>query len=245
MLQRGISVRNWRRRVCRYSPPLNPPEQMECQRRVLVLSALAGSAAASFRVLAAAAARRDTARADERVREHAWAPARHPLRRAASRVSPAGKWWIYVPATFGASVYVLTAHGARGHRTPRSARAAAGSMLLASSAAAALGPAFDRWLPQPPAPPGHPSRREPVFPSGYTLGPSAVLLTTAYVTAREGLSHPGRTLPLPLLMPLATVGGRILEQKHWASDVLGGYLAGTAVAAVCAAAYEAVRTGPG
>jgi membrane-associated phospholipid phosphatase len=112
-------------------------------------------------------------------------------------------------------------------------------VLLAGTVATALNPAFDRWLPQPPAPPGHRSRRKPVFPSGHAFGPGAVGLTTAYVLAREGLARPGTALATALAVPLATAGGRVLVEKHWASDVLGGYLGGIAVAAACLAAYEA------
>jgi len=107
--------------------------------------------------------------------------------------------------------------------------------------ATALNPTFDHVLPQPPAPPGHPSRRKPVFPSGHAFGPSSIALCAAYVLAREGVARPAVALPVAALLPLATAGGRVLQEKHWASDVLGGYVGGLALAAACAAAYEAVR----
>ncbi|MBD0320656.1 MAG: phosphatase PAP2 family protein, partial [Gemmatimonadetes bacterium] len=103
-------------------------------------------------------------------------------------------------------------------------------------------PAFDRWLPQPPPPPGHPPDR-PVFPSGHAFGPGAVSLATAYVLAREGLAHPGVTFPVALAVPLVMSGARVLEEKHWASDVLGGYLGGIALSAGCLATYEVARNG--
>ena len=40
-------------------------------------------------------------------------------------------------------------------------------------------------------------------------------------------------------LPAVTAGARMMQEKHWASDVLGGYLGGFAVAAACVAAYEA------
>lgn len=43
------------------------------------------------------------------------------------------------------------------------------------------------------------------------------------------------------MVPVVTASGKLLGQKHWASDVLGGYLGGTAVAAAWLSAYEAVR----
>jgi undecaprenyl-diphosphatase len=80
-----------------------------------------------------------------------------------------------------------------------------------------------------------------VFPSGHAFGPGAVALSVAYVLVREELARPGTALPAAALLPLATAGGRVLQEKHWASDVLGGYLGGLALAAACAAAYEAAR----
>ena len=54
-----------------------------------------------------------------------------------------------------------------------------------------------------------------------------------------GLARPAVAFPVALMVPLVSAGGRMIEEKHWASDVLGGYLGGTAVAAACASAYEA------
>jgi membrane-associated phospholipid phosphatase len=206
-------------------------------RRVLALGVVAAAAAAGFGVLAAAVARRDTAAADEALRRHTAAPRGHPARRAAEVAAPVGKWWTYVPAALGASAYLLTAPGAEGR--PR--MAGVGAVMLTGIAATGLNPAFDRWLPQPPAPPGHRSRGKPVFPSGHAFGPGAVALATAYVMARERLARPGVALPVALMVPLATAGGRVLQEKHWASDVLGGYLGGLALAAACLTAYEASR----
>lgn len=78
-----------------------------------------------------------------------------------------------------------------------------------------------------------------MFPSGHAFGPSAVSLASAYVLAREGFARPAVAFPVALMVPLVSAGGRMIEEKHWASDVLGGYLGGTAVAAACVSAYEA------
>ena len=207
----------------------------------MALGGVAAGAAAGFGMLAAAVARRDTAQADEAVRKRTAAPRGHPARRVAQAAAPVGKWWTYIPAALGASAYLLAADGPRGDRGSRSRRAGAGAVLLAGTVATALNPTFDHVLPQPPAPPGHPSRRKPVFPSGHAFGPGAVAFSAAYVLVREKLARPGTALPVAALLPLATAGGRVLQEKHWASDVLGGYLGGLALAAACAAAYEAVR----
>jgi membrane-associated phospholipid phosphatase len=208
--------------------------------RALALAAVAIGSAAGFGALAAAVARRDTAQADEAVRKRTAAPRGHPVRRAAEAAAPIGKWWTYLPGALVASAWLLASREGRGERGSRSRMAGAGAVLLAGTVATALNPTFDDVLPQPPAPPGHPSRRKPVFPSGHAFGPGAIGFTAAYVLAREEIARPAIALPVAAVLPLATSGGRVLQEKHWASDVLGGYLGGLALAAACAAAYEAV-----
>lgn len=207
-------------------------------RRALALAGVALAAAASFGLLAAAVARRKTAAADEAVREATAPPPGHPVREVAAALAPVGKWWTYVPGALGASAYLLAAPGAREEGALRSRLGGAATLLLAGTAATGINPACDRWLPQPPTPPGK-EPGKPVFPSGHAFGPGTVALTAAYVLAREGVARPAVAFPVALAVPLAMAGGRVLEEKHWASDVLGGYLGAAAVAAACLAAYEA------
>jgi hypothetical protein len=61
------------------------------------------------------------------------------------------------------------------------------------------------------------------------------------VLAREGLAPAAAALPTALALPLLTAGGKLIEQKHWASDVAGGYLGALALASAGAAAYERAR----
>ena len=208
---------------------------------MLALAAAATAAAAGFGVLAAAVARRDTARADEKVRKRASPRRGHPARQAADAISPAGKWWTYVPAALAASAFVLKSDEASDDAGAHSRRAGAGAITLAGVVATGLNHAFDRWLPQPPAPPGRKNRRKPVFPSGHAFGPTAVGLSAAYVLAREGIARPAVAVPAALAVPVVTAGGRLIDEKHWASDLVGGYLGGFALAAACVAAYEATR----
>ena len=208
--------------------------------RALTLAVVALIAGAGFGRLAAAVARRETAAADEALHEATAVPEDHPVREAAAAIAPAGKKRNYLPAALCASVFVLAAPGAREPGALRSRGAGVGAILLAAAAARGLNPAFDRWLPQPPPPPGHPPDR-PVFPSGHAFGPGAVSLATAYVLAREGLAPAAITFPLALTVPLVMSGARVLEEKHWASDVAGGYLGAIALSAGCLAGYEAAR----
>lgn len=205
-------------------------------RRVLELGAAALAAAAGFGALAKAAARRDTAPVDHAVHELTAADPDSPVREVAEAVKPVGKWYTYLPMAAAASAWVLAAPGASEAR--RSRLAGAGALLLTGTVATYLNPAFDKWLPQPPAPPGHPPDK-PVFPSGHAFGPGAVSMAAAYVMAREGVASPAVALPAALAVPLVTAGARVIAEKHWASDVLGGYLGAAALAAACLTTYEA------
>ena len=224
--------------MTRPDPGNNVSGRRDGTRRALALGAVAAASAVGFGLLNAAVVRRDTAAADEAVRKRARAPRGHPAREAAAKAAPLGKWWTYIPAALGASAYLLAARREDGGRAGRSRKAGAGAVLLAGTVATALNPAFDRWLPQPPTPPGHP-RPKPVFPSGHAFGPGAVSFSAASVLAREGLARPAVALPAAVAVPLALAGGRVIVEKHWASDVLGGVLGGVAVAAACVAGYEA------
>lgn len=212
--------------------------ERDAARRALALAGMAAVTAAGFGGLALAAAHRKTANADDAVRRRTRAPRGHPARDAAEAASPVGKWWTYVPAALAASAWLLRAPG---ERDSGSRRTGVGAVMLAGAVATALNPAFDEVLPQPPAPPGHRSRNKPVFPSGHAFGPGAVAFTAAYVAAREGIAGPGTAAAAAAAVPLATAGGRVLVEKHWASDVVGGYLAALSLAAACAAVYEAAR----
>jgi membrane-associated phospholipid phosphatase len=216
----------------------------------LSLAAGATAAAAGFAVLNAATVRRDTAKADRALGRKAKARRGHPARRAAKLLAPVGKWYTYLPLAALLSAYLLAAGEAplrdrarrRGPRARPRRLIGAAAIVAAGLAATALNPIFDRWLPQPPVPPGRRRKPKSVFPSGHAFGPGAIALTGAWVLSREGLARPAVAFPLALATPAITAGGRLLEEKHWASDVLGGYLGAVALAAGCLSAYEATRS---
>lgn len=78
------------------------------------------------------------------------------------------------------------------------------------------------------------------FPSGHSMAATAVLLTTAYVLAREELA-PRWTIAAAAAMAFAVGISRLYLDVHWATDVIGGWSIGLALAAACALLYERAR----
>jgi hypothetical protein len=209
-----------------------------------VLFAVSAAAGAAFAGMAAASAARKTVRADNHLhatmRRTVKGAAREKARAAASPMDKVGKWWAYTPVALVSAAVVFTA-SPPARRGRRGRRIGALTLLVVPAVARATSKSLDRWLPQPRVgrrsrPTGH-----PVFPSGHALGVSAVAFTTGYVVVREGLARPRIVLPAAALAPVVVGLGRLVREKHLASDTLGGWLAGAAIAALHAGAYEMAR----
>lgn len=81
-------------------------------------------------------------------------------------------------------------------------------------------------------------KTEPAFPSGHTADATAALFTAAYLLAREGIMTTQLACCVAILLAVTTGVSRVALGWHWASDVVGGWLAGMAVAAFSAGLYE-------
>ena len=87
-------------------------------------------------------------------------------------------------------------------------------------------------------------KTEPAFPSGHTTDATAVLVTGAYLLARQGLATPSVVAAAALVLALSTGVSRVLLGWHWGTDVLGGWMAGAGVAACAAGLYESLARIP-
>jgi undecaprenyl-diphosphatase len=124
------------------------------------------------------------------------------------------------------------------HQTGR--RAAAVAIGVTPLIAGTAGQAFTTFLHQrnPPdsrdAPYGEVT--EPSFPSGHTTGVTAEAIAIGFVMANEGLAPP-ELLAALLAWPLLVGTTRVYRDRHWMSDILGGWAAGVSVAALGVAVY--------
>jgi undecaprenyl-diphosphatase len=221
-------------------PPRHPHESHDSD-YAMPLAALSVSAAAAFLLMARAVARRETAALDRKVQRKTKASRGTPARKAASAASPVGKWWSYVPAAAVTGLYVIFAGDSRRKAIDNVSRLnGAAAIVGAAGLAAVINQFLDDLIPQPPAPPGRP-KDHPVFPSGHAFGTTAVALAAAHVLTREELVEPALIYPLAAVLPLVTAAARMMEEKHWLSDIIGGYLAALAVAGVPLTMYEAAK----
>lgn len=188
--------------------------------RIPALAGVATADAAAFAGLTILERHRRLLKQDEKTLQTV-APTSETPKYIAEQLHPLGKWYGYVPAAAAAGA-VIYAKGTAHH----SQRAAgAGALLLAAAASALVTPLFDKVLPQPPPPPARRSEPKPTFPSGHAFGLGAVALTAAYMLHHEQIIPPTAAAPLALLPPLVGGGAKIIEQKHWPSEVAAGFLA--------------------
>jgi membrane-associated phospholipid phosphatase len=204
---------------------------------MLTLAGVATAAAGAFAALAVLERDRRLTKHDSKALEKVAERVSDEHREVAESLHPYGKWWWYAPAAAAAGA-VVCAIGSGGKRERV---AGAGALLLSAATSAFVNPLFDKLLPQPPAPPGRESQPKPSFPSGHTFGLGSVALTVAYLFSREEIIAPVVAVPLALLPPLIGGGARMIEEKHWPSEVAGGLLVAVIIASLSSLAYERER----
>jgi len=171
--------------------------------------------------------RRKTSRLDGDARKLFPRRRRRATRAAAELIQPLGKWYGQMPISAAAAALVWRVRGPR----------AAAPIAAASAAAASLAWLFEQTMKPRKPPPGRHSPTEPAFPSGHALQTSAAALAIAHVLVREG-ANAGVVIPVALALPIVSGLAKLYLDKHWLTDVLGGYLAGAAIGVSAAAAYE-------
>jgi membrane-associated phospholipid phosphatase len=189
------------------------------------------AAAAGFAVLTRLVSGHRTRRFDAAARKRFPKRRRPSTRRIAEAIGPLGKWYGQMPVAAAAGLLAWRRRGP----------AAALPIAAVSGTAAVMAWVLERAMPPRTPPPGRHSPTEPAFPSGHALQTSAVAWTIAYVFLRERGSPAAASLPFAVLVPLASGLAKTYLDRHWLTDVLGGYLVGAAIAAPAAAAYELAR----
>ena len=116
------------------------------------------------------------------------------------------------------------------------------TVILSSIASSVASGAAERFLPRRQAPWGRFSITEPSFPSGHATRSSTVTLVTAYVLVRENIGTRQTAAPIALSIAALTALHALYLDRHWASDIIGGWLAGVAIASGCAYGYEVAQS---
>ena len=79
-------------------------------------------------------------------------------------------------------------------------------------------------------------RRVDSYPSGHTTGTTALAVAAALVLRRDERISPGRSVLMALGAPALMGAYRVVADDHWATDVIGGWLLGSAIGISCYAA---------
>jgi membrane-associated phospholipid phosphatase len=126
-------------------------------------------------------------------------------------------------------------------RRMRRARIAGGRAIWSAALAAWLALRATRFVydrKRPPRPPHRGPKSESSYPSGHTTGITALAVAAAAVLEEEGVLSPSAARALAIGAPLVMGLNRAYVREHWATDVLGGWLLGTAVALGCVGLRE-------
>ena len=191
------------------------------------LSATSAAAAAAFALLTSRTLKPRTILGDLRLRSRIPSYGKHS-RKAAVQFGYLGKEWS-----------ALSAAGLLGGKLVHDKRHA-GAAAIAAAALGAIGSShlFDAILPQKTPPPGRKAPADPHFPSGHALHSTAVLAIGAWVLSREGMLSAKAAATGAGVLALALGFDRLVQDRHWTSDVVAGWLAAISIAGLAATGYE-------
>jgi membrane-associated phospholipid phosphatase len=205
-------------------------------RRDRTVAATSVASAAAFVALSAYLWARPKPAVDEALQQHLGELRRKRSRAArltlklAKATGPVGKIYLHGPMSLLIGAALVAVRGSR----PHTLALLGGVSVVATLVENILDRASFFRAP----PPSHPQRDNNSYPSGHALNSSAVAGAAAYIAASEGAVSPITATSLALLAPLLTSAGKLLRGRHWASDVAGGLLAGSALASASAWVYE-------
>ncbi len=169
---------------------------------------------------------------DDRVRGYFPRYRRSRTKRTTETLGPIGKTWLHLSVTGAVAGYLLL----RGKGLD-----SAGTVLFSSLGSYLASGAAEKFLPRRHAPWGRLSVTEPSFPSGHALRAATVTLVTAYVLVRENVGHRKIAIPVALSIPPLTALHALYLDRHWATDIIGGWLGGIAIGSACVYGYEAAQ----
>jgi undecaprenyl-diphosphatase len=187
---------------------------------------------AGYAMTARAVSQRRVSADDRMVRDKVQESRESEGESVAEVVGPIGKEWLHIPIAAVLGAYLI-------RRDTRRVRA---MMPLAASVTSELASrVFDRLPPNRTPPPGHPDPNNPSFPSGHANETTAVAFTSAYVLAREGMVAAPPAFAIATILSIASPASRMYLDRHWISDVCGGWCLGLTIFAAYAAMYESTR----
>lgn len=169
---------------------------------------------------------------DNRIRGYFPRYRRSRTKRTTEPLGPIGKTWLHLTITGGVAAYLLL----RGKGVDSAA-----TVVLSSVAAYGASGAAEKFLPRRQAPWGRLSVTEPSFPSGHALRAATVTLVTAYVLIRENVGQRKVAVPIALAIPPLTALHALYFDRHWATDIVGGWLGAVGIATACAYGYEVAQ----
>ena len=169
---------------------------------------------------------------DDAVRKQFPRYRRSRTKRTTKTLGPIGKTWLHLAVTGGVAGYLLL----RGKGLD-----SAMTVILSSVASYGASGAAEKFLPRRHAPWGRLSVTEPSFPSGHALRAATVTLVTAYVLVRENVGKRKVAVPVAIAVPALTALHALYLDRHWATDIAGGWLGAITIAGVCAYGYEVAQ----